>query len=427
MKLPELLSPARSLDTVLAAFEFGADAVYLGVGHLNLRAHSMNLSAAELREALILARQEKKQIYIALNILPDDSALQEIRVLLQRLANEKVYPDAFIVTDPGVISLCRSILPSVPLHLSTQSGTFNSEAMRFWSNQGIERFILPRELTLQQIRDVTAAGIAQTEIFVHGAMCVAVSGRCLIGAYLAGRHPNFGDCPQYCRVPFEVRPVYDKNTDQTAEWLELVQEPSQSFLFNSRDLNALSLIKDIIESGVTSLKIEGRNKSHHYIASVTKVYREALDSYAANPTDFSVQKEWLEELERLDHRPYTTGFYGDEISLQDVFGEKKTGRVQIVGIVRELTDDGAALIDVKFPFQAGDVLDILSRKGRARSAKAAGVKAQKDSSRFKHSFESIADCNGRPLAKALTNRIVRATPARGILKLGDILRILPRP
>lgn len=427
--LPELLAPARSLDSLEAAFDYGADAAYLGVGHLNLRAHSLNLSPSELHEALRLAHQRNKRVYVALNILPDDAALGEILDFLKKLAESSTYPDAFIVTDPGVLQQCRRYLPEVPLHLSTQAGTFNTSAMRFWAEQGVSRFILPRELTLEQIRTINAKNIAPTEVFVHGAMCVAISGRCLIGAYLAGRHPNFGDCPQYCRIPFEVRPIYDKSPSTPPEWMKLQQDDTQAYLFNSRDLNALPLLREILQTGVASLKIEGRNKSHHYIASVTSVYRAALDSYAASPQTFTVQQEWLDELQRLDHRPYTTGFFDQEISLQEVFGKKETGAVQIVGIVREITDQGDALVDVKYPFACNETLSVLRAPTRSAGQKKGStprgiVSPDGSSGSFLHRFSTICDCNGAPLEKALTNRIVRVAPGRPSLKRGDVIRKL---
>ncbi|MCL2689872.1 MAG: U32 family peptidase, partial [Chitinispirillia bacterium] len=202
----ELLAPAGSFACAEAAFTHGADAVYAGIGSLNLRAHSPNFTVEEFAELVKLADGIDKRVYGVLNIMPNEEMLPALEDTLRELAEIGRMPSAFIVSDPGVLSLVKTICPSAELHLSTQNGVFNSAAMRFWADQGVSRVILPRELNIEQIRYLSSLNIMQTEVFVHGAMCVSVSGRCLLGTYFNSRHPNLGDCSQPCRLKYKITP-----------------------------------------------------------------------------------------------------------------------------------------------------------------------------------------------------------------------------
>jgi U32 family peptidase len=416
MRLPELSAPAGSFESVHAAVDHGADAVYIGLGSHNLRAHCSNFTIDELAPVIEYIRGKKRKVYCALNIMPDDKALAEIEETLRSCATLTFLPNAFIVSDPGVLLLCRRIVQKVPLHLSTQTGTFNAESAKFWQQQGITRVILPRELSLGQISALAARCTMETEIFIHGAMCVSISGRCLLGAYLTKRHPNWGDCSQPCRLKYRIAPFSNDETD-SPEWLSVEEYRGQAggsgaFLLNSKDLNTLSILPQIFAAGVSSLKIEGRNKSAHYTASVVKVYREALDSWAADPERYVVRKEWSEELERLDHRPYTTGFYGGEWELQEVDKSQEQSDMRIVASVKALLADGRAVVDVKNPFAAGDEFNVLP--------------VQKGCSPFFLKLSLLADINGGPLDRAVTNRVVIIS-AEKPLSIGDMLRKPYRP
>ena len=411
MNLPELLAPAADNECAEAAFRHGADAVYIGLGTYNLRARTKNVMPAQLRSLLDFAKTAGKKVYAALNIMPDDKALKEIEALLSTLSRQKILPDAFIVSDPGVIALCREHAPATALHLSTQTGTFNAMAANFWIKQGIKRLILPRELTLEQIACLRKTVKAQIEVFIHGAMCVSVSGRCLLGVYTAKRHPNFGDCRQPCRFKYRIAPVYDNETD-TGEWLTVTEEPgegatpSQAFVLNSKDLCCLPILDRIVASGVAAVKIEGRHRSVHYVSSVVKIYRAALDSIAGGAA-YVMRPEWQEELDRLDHRPYTTGFYAGEYELQDIADSRPLPDVRIVGVVRETLAGKGAVVDVKNPFCEGDVLNVLPMR--------------KDKMPYEVTIVGITDLEGNRIERALTNRLVMSDVKEELLK-GDMLR-----
>jgi putative protease len=414
MKPPELLAPAGTFECLRAACDHGADAVYVGIGRFNLRARSGNFSVEELENAITYVKKNGRRIYAALNIMPGDGVLDQIEKIIQALSACDSLPDALIVSDPGVISLCRQYLNSVPLHLSTQTGTCNYLSARFWQGQGITRIVLPREMTLEEVAAFNKKVTVETELFVHGAMCVSISGRCLLGAYLGGRHghANRGDCPQPCRLKYRIVPVENDETSD-AEGLTIEEFPGvpgpggEAYLLNSKDLNTLSLLPNIIETGVSALKIEGRNKSPHYVASVVKVYREALDFFLENPSKYSVRPQWTEELDRLDHRTYTTGFYGSDRDLQDVHFSQTLSGLRITGSVKGVLTNGEAVIDVKNPFTIMDAFNVLPvRKGETP---------------FELRLNALTDINGNPIDRAITHRVVLAE-CGSRLRVGDMLR-----
>jgi Collagenase and related proteases len=414
MKPPELLAPAGTFECLRAGCDHGADAVYVGIGHFNLRARSGNFSIEELNNAITYVKQNDRKIYAALNIMPGDGVLDQIEDLVKSLSAMDALPDALIVSDPGVITLCRRYLGSVPLHLSTQTGTCNYLSARFWQQQGITRIVLPREMTLSQVSAFNRKAALETELFVHGAMCVSISGRCLLGAYLGGRHghANQGDCPQPCRLKYRIVPL-EGDEKHDGEGVTIEEFPAtngqagEAYLLNSKDLNTLPLLPRIIETGVSALKIEGRNKGPHYVASVVKVYREALDLCLEKPTEYSVKPQWAEELDRLDHRTYTTGFYGSEDNLQEVhFSQTKAG-LRIVGSVKGVLTSGEAVIDVKNPFTIEDTFNVLPvKKGEAS---------------YELRLIALTDMNGNPIDRAITHRVVIAQ-CGSRLRIGDMLR-----
>jgi putative protease len=412
MKLPELLAPAANIECAQAACNHGADAVYVGLGTLNLRANAENVDADGLQAIIEIVKSRGKKVYAALNIMPDDTRLAEIETLLSGLSQKKILPDAFIVSDPGVLSLCRSRCGGVSIHLSTQTGTFNSASADFWMRQGIGRIILPRELTLEQIAALCKATKTETEMFIHGAMCVSVSGRCLLGAYLQGRHPNFGDCPQSCRLRYRISPISAEGA-LSEDWYTVEENadessyPSSAYLLNSRDLNTISILDRIVATGVTALKIEGRHRSMHYVSSVVKIYRAALDSIGRDASPYAVDPAWEREFDRLDHRHYTTGFYGGEYVLQDLYDNRVTPSGRIVGVVRAIMAGKGAVVDVKNSFSAGETLNVLPIK--------------KDQMPFEIILTSLTDINGNAVERALSHRLVIAA-SEPSLTPGDLLR-----
>jgi putative protease len=406
MRLPELLAPAGTLAIAEAAFVNGADAVYIGVGTLNLRAHSPNFLFEDLDELLSLAHAQHKKVYAAFNTMPDEAMLEEIRNSLRAFDKLKNRMDALIVSDPGIILLCQEMIPGMPLHLSTQTGTFNTAAMRFWKQQGVERVVLPREMDIKEISAINNAGILETEIFVHGAMCVSISGRCLMGAYMNGRHPNRGDCSQPCRLKYRITPVENQENDTICAF-DAEETEQGVYLLNSKDLCTIDILPEIVKSGVHSLKIEGRNKTIHYVASVVKAYREALDAYNKNPADYKVIPSWIAILDSVEHRPYTTGFLGGEYAIQEVFTSKATSSTRVIAIVKAILKDGVPVLDVKNSFTHADQLEVLP--------------VTRNVSPQMIQVDAISDMEGNTLSYAPSNRLVLCHSLYK-LRVGDMLR-----
>lgn len=406
MNKPELLAPAGSFEALEAAIKHGADAVYIGIGPFNLRAFSPNFSIEELSEVMLYAIENRVKIYAVLNLMPSDEQLKELEPFLKKLSQNNHLPDAFIVSDPGVLTLVKETFgDDIELHLSTQTGTFNKRDMKFWKMQGVSRVVLPREMSLNQIDDCSKSGICETEIFVHGAMCMSISGRCLLGAYISDRHPNHGVCPQPCRYEYKISPK-EKDGNFSKEEFIVQEDSNGTYLMNSKDLNTIKLLPEIIKTGTHSLKIEGRNKSAHYVSAVVKAYRNAIDDYFENPQDFNFEK-YYEELNLVDHREYTTGFYSDEKVLQDHISSKATSKIRVVGVVKAILTGGQPAIDVKNPFTAGETLNVLP------------VSTKKESEDF--SFSEITDINGNVMEKAITNRLVTGISSYK-LSVGDMIR-----
>jgi putative protease len=405
MNIPELLAPAGTFPIAQAAFDNGADAVYIGIGKFNLRAHSPNFLPSDVDELLDDAHRRGKKVYATLNTMPDDASIVDIVSTLNQLKLGRHRLDAFIVSDPGVVMICREQLPEVPLHLSTQTGTFNSAALRFWKTQGISRVVLPREMSIDSIAKMSAADLVETEIFIHGAMCVSVSGRCLMGAYLDGRHANRGDCSQPCRLRYRISPLNDSGS--VCGSFDAEETGQGVYLLNSKDLCTIELIPQLVNSGVNSLKIEGRNKSIHYVASVVKVYREALDLYRDDPLSYNVNDVWRQLLDTVEHRPYTTGFYHGDLQLQEVFTSKASSSARIIGIVKAVLKGGLPVVDVKNSFTTHDTLQVLP--------------VARNSTPQALDILSVTDLEGNPLSYAPSNRLV-ICHSSFTLKPGDMIR-----
>lgn len=408
MIIPQLLAPAGNFAIAEMAFDHGADAVYIGVGQLNLRAHSPNFTVLDLPELMSVSYKRNKKVYIALNIMPDDSRMHLVEDTLQKITAQGALPDAFIISDPGVLMLCKDIVPSVPLHLSTQTGSCNSRSLQFWKEQGISRTVLPRELNLSQISHLTNLHIMETEVFIHGAMCVSISGRCLLGAYLSGRHPNLGDCPQPCRFKYRISPI-EPSIKADDVWFDAEETKDGVYLLNSKDMCTIPILPRIVATGVHSLKIEGRNKSIHYVASVVKTYRQALDKCLENPEKYVINEKWLKELEAVEHRPYTTGFYDHELMLQEVFSSKASSSSRVLGIVKGVLEGGIPVIDVKNSFGISDLLEVLP--------------VTRSSSPFTITFSNFTDISGNPVIKIPSNRLLIGYGASAKFNPGDMLRI----
>ena len=302
VKKPELLAPAGNMEKLKMALLYGADAVYLGGKQFGLRAFGGNFSNEELKEAVEFAHNLNKKVYVTVNIFPHNSDIEMLPEYLAFLNTTGA--DALLVADIGLFMLAKKYAPDIELHISTQANNTNWATVEAWHNMGASRVVLARELSKDEISVIRQKCSVELEMFVHGAMCISYSGRCLLSNYMTGRDSNRGSCAQPCRWKYSL--VEEKRPGQ---YFPIEEDERGTFIFNSKDMCLLPYLPDVIESGVDSLKIEGRMKSVHYAASVVKAYRMAIDSYFENPEAFAVKDEWLEELEKVSHRSYTTGFY----------------------------------------------------------------------------------------------------------------------
>lgn len=313
MRKPELLAPAGDMEKLRMAVLYGADAIYLGAQDFSLRAQARNFAAADLAPAVEFAHAHGVKVYLTVNIYPQEQHLAGIKELLPAAAKAGV--DAFIIADPGVFRLAEQLAPQIARHISTQASSTNSEAARFWLEQGAARVILGREVSLANCAAIAASVPIELEIFIHGAVCMSYSGRCLLSSYLTGRSANLGDCAQPCRWQYRL-----EEERRPGEYMPLEQDRWGAYIFNSKDLCLLPYLPEVLAAGVSSLKIEGRMKSAYYVANVTRVYRQAIDAYwqvwqsLADPSaealraQFAPDPAWQEELAKVSHRKYFSGF-----------------------------------------------------------------------------------------------------------------------
>ena len=352
--IPELLAPAGSMEKLKVAVHYGADAVYLGGQAFGLRNLAGNFTLEEQSEALDYCHRRGVKVYLTVNSLPRNSSLEALEEYLHRVTSLPF--DALIVADPGVLSLARRVAPEICLHLSTQANTVNRESARFWSGQGISRINLAREMTLEDIRETTdSLPGTEFEVFVHGALCISHSGRCLISSMLTGRDANQGECTHPCRWSYRL-----VEESRPGEYFPVMEDEEGTFIFNSRDLCLLEHLPALVESGVSSLKIEGRMKGINYVASVLRVYRQALDEYRDNPSAWRFRPEWMEELSKLSHRGYTTGFlFGQPHNVGQEYDSAYIRSHEFVGVVESIQPDGRAVVGVRNRICSGDQLELI--------------------------------------------------------------------
>ncbi|MFO7807632.1 MAG: U32 family peptidase C-terminal domain-containing protein [Candidatus Moraniibacteriota bacterium] len=310
-KIPELLSPAGNLEKLETAIEFGADAVYFGLPDFSLRARINQFQKEEIKKGAKICRKKGKKFYVTLNIYAHNYHFKKLPEHLEFL--KEIQPDGLILSDPGILRRVKEELPEISIHLSTQANATNAEAVKFWKNQGVERTILARELSLNEIAEIKkeVPGM-ELECFIHGAMCMAYSGRCILSKWMTGRSANLGDCSQPCR--WKYSPLREKTqyfTDDKKRFeMKVEEDDSGTYIFNSYDINLIEYLPEIAKAGVDSLKIEGRGKSSYYVGCVTRSYRRVLDALKSGD-EKEIKKTIQEEkaeLEKLSHRGYWTGF-----------------------------------------------------------------------------------------------------------------------
>lgn len=365
MKKPELLAPAGDIEKLKAAVRYGADAIYIGDEHFSLRAAAKNFSHKDMKDGVRFAHERGVKVYLAANIFPHQSDFEYLSQAIERWIDAGI--DAIIVSDLGLFFAIRKLAPHIEIHISTQANNVNAQTILAWHEMGAKRVVLARELTFEEIHEIQKAipDSCELEMFVHGAMCISYSGRCLLSNYMAGRDSNKGACAQPCRWNYSL--VEEK---RPGEYFPVFEDERGTYIFNSRDLNLLPHLPEIIGLGISSLKIEGRVKSEYYVASVTKVYREAIDAYFSDPEHFSVSPHWLEELKKVSHRAYGSGFFsGRPESDGQVYGTSSYIReYEVVGVVLEY-HNGVALVEQRNRFFVGDIVELLPFRGPAFSQK----------------------------------------------------------
>ncbi len=359
----ELLAPAGNQEKLKIAILYGADAVYIGIDGYSLRGSAGSFKLGDLPAAVTFAHRHEVKAYIALNIFAHNQDFDSLPEILRVVAKSKA--DAIIVSDPGIFYQVRHILPRLPVHISTQANTTNRYAAEFWRDQGAKRVTLARELSLPEISLIAGRSGLETEVFVHGAMCISYSGRCFLSKYLAGRDANLGDCAHSCRWKYHLM-----EEKRSGEFLPVFEDRRGSYIFNSKDLRLAAFIPDLIKAGVSSFKIEGRMKSLHYVATVVRVYRSIVDNYYKLGKDFSFKREWLYELEKVSHRRYSTGFLDGESELEANENSTYIRRYDFVGLVEECRlNSGRLLVGVRNRLRIGDELEALMPNGNIMSFK----------------------------------------------------------
>lgn len=368
-KKPELLAPAGNMEKLKMAILYGADAVYLGGEAYGLRAQGGNFSREELTEAARFAHERGKKIYVTVNVYPRNDELPALPEYLRFLRDAGA--DAILVSDLGVFSIAREVVPNLPVHISTQANTVNYAAVDAWARLGAERVVLAREASLAEIREIRRRSDVELELFVHGAMCISYSGRCLMSNYFTGRDANRGNCAQACRWRYalmeETRP---------GQYFPVEEDARGTYFFNSKDLCLMPYLAEVIESGVDSLKIEGRMKSVHYVASVTKAYRMTIDAYFETPEAFAVDSAWLEELDKVSHRAYTDGFFhGGPPEDAQIYGSSSyTQTSDFVGLALDYdAASGFALVEQRNHMRVGEEIEIFQPQGEGWRQKIADM------------------------------------------------------
>ena len=361
MKTPEILSPAGNMEHLETAILYGADAVYLGVrGETNLRAGARNFSFEELARGVAYAHACGVSVYLTLNTYPHDAQLEGLPPIIRHARDTDV--DAVIVSDIGVLSLVRELAPNMPIHLSTQANTVNSRAVQAWADLGVSRIILARELSCEEIRNMKSRAPLELEIFVHGSVCISISGRCLISSYLCSRDANQGRCTQPCRWDYAL-----VERTRQGRYMPVEEEDGYTFLYNSKDLCLLPVMGKVMALGLSGLKIEGRNRTSLYIATTVQTYRKARDAYLKDPEGFFVRPEWMDELGKVSNREYFTGFFlgsPDEQGINYDF----TGYVHTHHLAAKVlkTGEGKTVFEARNPIIEGMEAQWLSSAGPVR-------------------------------------------------------------
>lgn len=356
MEKVELLAPAGDLEKLKMAIIYGADAVYLGGESFGLRKASKNFTLEEIEEGIKFAHDRGKKVYITLNIVPHDEDMEGLEEYVTKLYEMKA--DGVIVSDLGMLSVIKRTVPDLPIHISTQASVTNYETIMFYYNLGIRRIVLARELSLKEVDNIIKKlpNDMEIETFVHGAMCISYSGRCLLSNYMTGRDANRGDCAHPCRYKYAL--VEEKRPGQ---YFPIFEDEQGTFIMNSKDLCMIEYLPQLIEAGIKSFKIEGRVKSSYYVATVVRSYRMALDEYYKNPKEYKFNPKWLDEIKKASYRDFTTGFYfGKPTSEAQVYTSSSYIRgYDFVGLVLDYNDETKiATVEQRNRMYVGDEIEV---------------------------------------------------------------------
>lgn len=361
MKKPELLIPASSLEVLKTAVMFGADAVYIGGDAFGLRAKAKNFSPEEMKEGIEFAHAHGVKVHVTVNILAHNYDLDGVDKYLHEL--KEIGPDALIIADPGIFMKARKICPEIDIHVSTQANNTNYETYNFWHDLGAKRVVAARELSLREIKEITEKipEDLEMECFIHGAMCISYSGRCLLSNYFTGRDANKGACTHPCRWKYAV--VEEK---RPGEYLPVYENERGTYIFNSKDLCMIEHIPELVDARVDSCKIEGRMKTALYVATVARTYRKAIDDYFESEEKYRANMPWyLDQISRCTYRQFTTGFYfgkpSDEAQIYD--SNTYVNEYIYLGIVNDVNDKGLVRIEQRNKFSVGDEIEIMKPDG----------------------------------------------------------------
>lgn len=360
MKKPELLLPANNLEVLKVAIVYGADAVYIGGSAFGLRAAAKNFTLSEMKEAIEFAHSFNKKVYVTANIFAHNRDLEGIKEYFKELKDVK--PDAVIISDPGVFKLAQEIMPEIDIHISTQANNTNYETYKFWYEQGAKRLVCARELSLEEIVDIkkNIKENEEIEVFIHGAMCISYSGRCLLSNYLAHRDANQGECTHPCRWKYNLVEETRPN-----EYMPIYENERGTYIFNSKDLCMIEHIPELIDAKIDSFKIEGRMKNALYVATMTRTYRKAIHDYCNNPKTYQSNLNWYkEEILKCTYRQYTTGFFFEKANENSQIYENNTyvKDYTFLGVI-EKVENGLAVIHQVNKFCVNNNIELIKPNG----------------------------------------------------------------
>lgn len=358
---PELLVPASSLEVLKVAVSYGADAIYIGGEMYGLRAKAKNFSKEDMEEGIRYAHQHGKRVFVTANITAHNKDLDGVRQYFYELREMK--PDALIISDPGVFAIAKQVCPGIEIHISTQANNVNYMTYLFWQQQGAKRVVSARELSLEEIKEIrkNIPDSLEIETFVHGAMCISYSGRCLLSNYFTGRDANLGACTHPCRWKY-----YIMEENRPGEYLPVEENERGTYIFNSKDLCMIEHIPDLVEAGVDSFKIEGRMKTALYAATVARTYRKAIDDYFCSEETWRANLPWyLEQIRGCTYRQFTTGFFfGKPDETSQIYGESTYAKdYTYLGLVGRRNEEGLYQIEQRNKFSVGEIIEVMKPDG----------------------------------------------------------------